>query len=90
VANAHPETQIHVRLDGFKMSSGAPGTPSELFDDAVRVGQGDNWYTTQKEMAILERAYRMGNLTVSRLTFYHEGADVTSEVVSGSKLLGGS
>ncbi|MGV9564329.1 hypothetical protein [Streptomyces sp. NPDC003480] len=63
VLNEHPETQMHVRLDGFKLSSGKPGgTPSELFDDAVKEGQGGYWYTTQREMAFLERAYRLGNL----------------------------
>ena len=91
VANNHPETQIHVRLDGFKMTSGEAGaTNAQLFDDAVSQGQGDNWFTTQREMAILERAYRMGNLDTSRLTFYMEGKDVTSEVLAGSNYLGGS
>ncbi|MFI9274555.1 polymorphic toxin-type HINT domain-containing protein [Kitasatospora sp. NPDC052896] len=91
VANYHPETQIHVRLDGFKMTSGKTGaTNAELFDDAVKQGQGDNWYTTQREMAILERGYRFGNLEPSRLTFYMGGVDVTSEVLAGSKYLGGS
>jgi hypothetical protein len=88
--NYHDEAHIHVRLDGFKMTSGKPGTPTELFDDAVREGQGDNWYTTQREMAILERAFRLGNIDASRLTFYMEGKDITEEIVSGSKYLGGS
>ncbi|OSZ61769.1 hypothetical protein OQI_03400 [Streptomyces pharetrae CZA14] len=88
--NYHDEAHIHVRLDGFKMTSGKPGTPTELFDDAVREGQGDNWYTTQREMAILERAFRLGNIDASRLTFYMADKDITEEIVSGSKYLGGS
>lgn len=91
VLNEHPETQMHVRLDGFKLSGGRPGgTPAELFDDAVKEGQGSYWYTTQREMAFLERAYRVGDLPRSRLTFYLGGKDVTGEVFSGSKYLGGS
>ncbi|MGW1158195.1 ricin-type beta-trefoil lectin domain protein [Streptomyces sp. NPDC002519] len=90
VANEHPETRIHVRLDGFKMTNGQPGTPAELFDDAVREGQGDNWYTTQREMAILERAFRVGNLGRDRLSFYMGGKNITSEIFSGSQYLGGS
>ncbi|MGW0467744.1 ricin-type beta-trefoil lectin domain protein [Streptomyces sp. NPDC003027] len=89
VANEHPETHIHVRLDGFKMTSGKKGTPAEVFDDAVTQGQGDNWYTTQREMAILERAFRVGNLTSSRISFYMGERDITSEILSGSKFLGG-
>ncbi|MEV6655409.1 hypothetical protein [Streptomyces sp. NPDC051219] len=88
--NYHDEAHIHVRLDGFKMISGKPGTPAELFDDAVREGQGDNWYTTQREMAILERAFRLGNLDASRLTFYMGGKNITGGILSGSKYLGGS
>ena len=89
VANYHPETKLHVRLDGFKMTSGKQGNPVELFDDAVKEGQGDNWYTTQKEMAILERSFRLGNLETSRLTFYMGGEDITAEILAGSKYLGG-
>ncbi|MFF3517464.1 MULTISPECIES: hypothetical protein [unclassified Streptomyces] len=75
----------------FKLSSGKPGgTPAELFDDAVKEGQGGYWYTTQREMAFLERAYRLGNLPRSRLTFYLGGKDVTGEVFSESEYLGGS
>ncbi|MFD9791416.1 RHS repeat-associated core domain-containing protein [Streptomyces sp. NPDC059070] len=88
--NYHDEAHIHVRLDGFTMTSGKPGTPAELFDDAVKQGQGGNWYTTQREMAILERAFRVGNLDKSRLTFYMGGKDITGEILSGSKYLGGS
>ncbi|MGW1768431.1 polymorphic toxin-type HINT domain-containing protein [Streptomyces sp. NPDC002073] len=90
VANEHPETNIHVRLDGFTMTSGKRGTPAELFDDAVREGQGGNWYTTQREMAILERAYRVGNLGSDRLFFYMGGRNITSEIFAGSRYLGGS
>ncbi|GAA2517443.1 polymorphic toxin-type HINT domain-containing protein [Streptomyces gobitricini] len=89
VANEHPETHIHVRLDGFAMTSGKKGTPAELFDDAVTQGQGDNWYTTQREMAILERAFRVGNLSSSRLSFYMGGENITNEILSGSRFLGG-
>lgn len=82
---------IHVRLDGFKMSSGAANpTPAQLFDDAVERGKpATGWYTTQKEMAILELAYRTGGLETSRLTFTLGGDDVTSQVLQGSQYLGG-
>lgn len=88
--NYHDEAHIHVRLDGFRMTSGKPGTPAELFDDAVREGQGGNWFTTQRELAILERAFRLGNLDASRLTFYMGGKNITGEILSGSKYLGGA
>ncbi|MFE7518067.1 hypothetical protein [Streptomyces halstedii] len=90
VANEHTDAHIHVRLDGFKMTGGKPGTPAELFDDAVKEGQGDNWYTTQREMAILERAFRVGNLGRDRLSFYMGGKNITSEIFAGSRHLGGS
>jgi hypothetical protein len=90
VANYHDETTIHVRLDGFKMTDGSTGaTPGQLFDDAVTQGQGEDWYTTQKEMAYLERANRLGNLPTSRLQFYMGGNNVTSEVLQQSQYLGG-
>jgi RHS repeat-associated protein len=90
VANYHDETTIHVRLDGFKMTDGSTGaTPGQLFDDAVTQGQGEDWYTTQKEMAILERANRVGNLPTSRLRFYMGGNDVTGDVLQQSQYLGG-
>ena len=90
VANYHDETTIHVRLDGFKMTDGSAGaTPGQLFDDAVTQGQGEDWYTTQKEMSYLERANRLGNLPTSRLQFYMGGNNVTSEVLQQSQYLGG-
>ncbi|MFJ9690102.1 hypothetical protein ACIRRX_30990 [Streptomyces bacillaris] len=62
----------------------------EVFDHAVQQGQGNNWFTTQREMAFLERAFRVGNLDSSRLRFYLGGTDITSTVLKGSKYLGGS
>ncbi|MER8232585.1 polymorphic toxin-type HINT domain-containing protein [Streptomyces sp. NPDC094049] len=88
--NYHPEATIHVRLDGFKLHNREPGSPAEVFDYAVQQGHGDNWFTTQREMAFLERAFRVGNLDSSRLRFYLGGSSVTSEVLKGSKYLGGS
>jgi RHS repeat-associated protein len=92
VANERPNTTIHVRLDGFTLASGASldgVTPGALLDDAVTEGKSDNWFTTQKEMAILERAYRMGNLATSRLKFYMGGSDVTGETLKQSRYFGG-
>jgi hypothetical protein len=90
VANEHPEATIHVRLDGFKMANGsAEATPGQLFDDAVQQGQGSDWFTTQREMAILERAYRVGNLDTSRMKFYLGGKDVSEQVIQQSRYLGG-
>ncbi|MFE3826055.1 polymorphic toxin-type HINT domain-containing protein [Streptomyces sp. NPDC059092] len=88
--NYHPEATIHVRLDGFTLENRRSGNPAELFDSAVQQGHGDNWLTTQREMAFLERAFRVGNLDSSRLRFYLGGSDITSEVLKGSKYLGGS
>ncbi len=68
--NNHPGATIHVRLDGFTLENRRSGGPAEVFDHAVQQGQGDNWFTTQREMAFLERAFRVGNLDSSRLRFY--------------------
>ncbi|MFJ7319342.1 hypothetical protein ACIQVO_12880 [Streptomyces sp. NPDC101062] len=76
--NYHPEVNIHVRLDGFALKDRMPGTP------------GDDWGTTQREMAFLERAFRVGNLDASRLTFYLGGSDITAGIFKGSKYLRGS
>ncbi|MCX4674867.1 polymorphic toxin-type HINT domain-containing protein [Streptomyces sp. NBC_01433] len=88
--NYHPEATIHVRLDGFTLENKRSGNPAEVFDYAVQQGHGDNWFTTQREMAFLERAFRVGNLDSSRLRFYLGGSNITSEVLKGSKYLGGS
>ncbi|MEV8534691.1 polymorphic toxin-type HINT domain-containing protein [Streptomyces sp. NPDC051211] len=90
VANSHPETRIHVRLDGFKKNDGSDGGAAELFDHAVMAGTGAYPRTTQMEMAILERAFRVGELGKDRLFFYMGEKDVTGDVFSGSRYLGGS
>ncbi|MEU4243625.1 polymorphic toxin-type HINT domain-containing protein [Actinoplanes sp. NPDC026619] len=78
VANNHPETTIHVRMDGFKMTNGkANASPAELFDDAYREGGGDNWFTTQREMNILGRAVRLQNRDWNTIKFTMNGRDVS-------------
>ncbi|MFI8348508.1 polymorphic toxin-type HINT domain-containing protein [Streptomyces sp. NPDC085596] len=89
VANEHPETTIHVRLDQFEMTDGSEGTAVQRLDDAVRQGQGDNWYTTQREMAFLERAFRVGNLDSNRLRFYEGGQDISDDIFEQSHFFGG-
>ncbi|GIE77454.1 hypothetical protein Aph02nite_34040 [Actinoplanes philippinensis] len=78
IANNHPKTEIHVRLDGFTMSNGrANATPAELFEDAYLQGGGNNWFTTQREMNILGRAVRLGNRDWSTIKFTLGTEDVT-------------
>lgn len=87
VANSHPETTIHVRLDGFTMSEGV-GTAAQRLDDAVRQGKGEKWFTTQREMAYLELAFRVENLTSDRLRFYENGQDISDEIFEQSEFFG--
>lgn len=92
VANEQPDVAIHIRLNGFDLEDETTGaTPAQLYDDAVRKGRpARGWATTQREMAIIERAYRMGNLSTGRLHFYTgSDRDVTNEVLSESIYFGG-
>ncbi|MEY9849855.1 hypothetical protein [Streptacidiphilus sp. MAP5-3] len=74
VANEQPDRRINVVLDGFKMSTGKPGTPQQLFEDFYQEGMvGKPWITTQREMNILGESVRLGNRSWDSITFWQGG-----------------
>lgn len=78
VAHEYPETRLHVTLDGFRgHNEQLTNDVSELFEAAYTRGKGNNWYTTEREMAIVGDSVKWGNRPWDSITFYHKG-----EVVS--------
>ncbi|MGW7642682.1 RHS repeat-associated core domain-containing protein, partial [Streptomyces bobili] len=81
VAHEQPSRRIHIVLDGFKMASGKQGSLQEVFEDFYKEGRvGNKWITTQREMNIVGESIRLGNREWGSLTFWHGGADVTSQL----------
>ncbi|MBL1096656.1 putative T7SS-secreted protein [Streptomyces coffeae] len=75
VAHEHPNTHIHVVMDGWRgHKDQLTDNVDELFEAAYRRGKGDNWYTTEREMAILGDSIKWENREWETITFYHKGA----------------
>lgn len=79
VAHEKPGTNLHIVLDGFKpgkLMDGSDGTknPAHLFEAACKNGKGDNWWTTEREMAHVGDAVRRGNRDWTSIKFYQDGA----------------
>ncbi|MGW2856420.1 polymorphic toxin-type HINT domain-containing protein, partial [Streptomyces sp. NPDC001215] len=61
--------KVYVSLKGFDPIE---GTWQQKFDTAVERGQGDNWSSTEWEMAQIERYYRTGDLDWKNVEFYDD------------------
>ncbi|MGO4759851.1 hypothetical protein AB4212_66395, partial [Streptomyces sp. 2MCAF27] len=74
VAHEHPHVRIHVVMDGWRNHEDQLSDDVvELFDAAYAKGKGNNWYTTEREMAHLGDAVKLGNRSWDSITFYFKG-----------------
>jgi RHS repeat-associated protein len=81
-ANERPDKDIHIVLDGFRMHSGKAGTLQEVFEDFYKRGHiSQPWLTTQREMNIVGESIRLENREWSTLHFWHNGVEVTDQMV---------
>ncbi|MFF6993486.1 DUF6531 domain-containing protein [Streptomyces sp. NPDC008313] len=77
VAHERPHVRLHIVTDGFRGLGGQlTDDVAELFEAAYRRGKGDNWYTTEREMAIVGDAVKRGNRTWDSIDFYHDGKKI--------------
>ncbi|MFK4106391.1 RHS repeat-associated core domain-containing protein, partial [Streptomyces sp. NPDC019531] len=77
VAHEQPHVRLHVVMDGFRdMSDRLSGNAADLFEAAYSRGKGDNWYTTEREMAIVGDSVKWGRRDWASLSFYLNGAEV--------------
>ncbi|MER7198490.1 type IV secretion protein Rhs [Streptomyces sp. CB01635] len=77
VAHEQPHVRLHVVMDGFRgLKEQMTDNAAELFEAAYSRGKGDNWYTTEREMAIVGDAVKWGNRPWDSITFYHKGIEV--------------
>jgi RHS repeat-associated protein len=71
-AAAHnPDVHLHISMDGFSGSN-----PMERFINAYKIGMGDNWWATEREMYHVGKAVRLGDRTWDSISFYENGERV--------------
>ncbi|MEU8549464.1 putative T7SS-secreted protein [Streptomyces roseoverticillatus] len=77
VAHNLPETRLHIVMDGFRgHKNQLDADPAELFAAAYNRGKGDNWFTTEREMAHVGDAVRLRERSWDSVTFYHNGKEI--------------
>lgn len=77
VAHEQPHIRIHIVVDGFRGFDDKPTADvAEMFEAAYVEGKGSNWWTTQREMAIVGDSVRWERRDWSSITFYHKGEPV--------------
>ena len=80
-AHEQPHVRLHVTLDGFRgLKDQVTDNLPELFEAAYMRGKGDNWYTTEREMAIVGDSVKWENRTWDSISFYYKGNDVTARI----------
>lgn len=80
-AHEQPHVRLHITLDGFRgLKDQVTDNLPELFEAAYMRGKGDNWYTTEREMAIVGDSVKWENRTWDSISFYYKGNDVTARI----------
>ncbi|MFJ1745254.1 putative T7SS-secreted protein [Streptomyces sp. NPDC088116] len=80
-AHEQPHVRLHITLDGFRgLKDQVTDNLPELFEAAYTRGKGDNWYTTEREMAIVGDSVKWENRTWDSISFYYKGNDVTARI----------